>query len=59
MSRIFVDTAALIALGNRRDKSWGLVDCSGILVARKLGITTVFTADHHFTQAGFKILLQD
>jgi uncharacterized protein len=41
------------------DKSWGLVDCTSIVVARKLGITTVFTADRHFTQAGFAILLQE
>jgi hypothetical protein len=39
------------------DKSWGLVDCSSMVVSRKFKITTVFTSDHHFTQAGFNILL--
>ena len=40
------------------DKSWGLVDCASILVARKLTISRVFTADRHFSQAGFEILLR-
>lgn len=39
------------------DKSWGLVDCASIIVAHKFMITAIFTADHHFTQAGFEILL--
>jgi uncharacterized protein len=40
------------------DKSWGLVDCASMIVARRLEILTIFTADHHFTQAGFNILLK-
>jgi predicted nucleic acid-binding protein len=40
------------------DKDWTLVDCIGIVVARDLEITEIFTTDHHFEQAGFKILLK-
>jgi len=41
-----------------KDKEWGLVDCTSIIVARDMGIMEVFTADHHFEQAGFTILLK-
>lgn len=41
---------------NRADKSWSLVDCISMCVCQRLGITEVFTGDHHFEQAGFKIL---
>lgn len=41
-----------------KDKEWGLVDCTSIIVARDMGITEIFTADHHFEQAGFTILLK-
>lgn len=40
------------------DKNWGLVDCSSIVIARQMQINEVFTADHHFEQAGFQILLK-
>ena len=40
------------------DKEWGLVDCSSIIVAKDMGIEEIFTADHHFEQAGFRILLK-
>jgi predicted nucleic acid-binding protein len=41
-----------------KDKEWGLVDCISITVARDMGITEIFTTDHHFEQAGFTILLK-
>jgi len=41
-----------------KDKEWGLVDCISIIVARDMGITEIFTTDHHFEQAGFTILLK-
>ncbi|MBF0399065.1 MAG: type II toxin-antitoxin system VapC family toxin [Desulfobacterales bacterium] len=41
-----------------KDKEWGLVDCSSIVVAKEMGIREIFTTDHHFEQAGFTILLQ-
>ncbi len=42
----------------RSDKAWSLVDCISIRVAQRLKIREVFTADRHFTQAGFRILLR-
>lgn len=42
--------------GDRLDKSWSLVDCISIGLCQRLGITDVFTGDHHFEQAGFRIL---
>lgn len=41
------------------DKSWGLVDCASMIVARELGITTIFTSDRHFIQAGFEVFLKE
>ncbi|MDM8516666.1 hypothetical protein QUF76_10730 [Desulfobacterales bacterium HSG16] len=40
-----------------RDKEWGLVDCISMIVSKDIGIAEIFTADHHFEQAGFRILL--
>jgi len=42
----------------RTDKDWGLVDCSSIILAKHRQIKDIFTADHHFEQAGFQILLK-
>jgi len=41
----------------RPDKEWGLTDCISFVVMQEQGITEAFTSDHHFTQAGFVILL--
>jgi uncharacterized protein len=43
---------------DRPDKEWSLVDCASILACRERGIERVLTADHHFEQAGFTILLK-
>ena len=43
--------------GERSDKSWSLVDCISIWLCERLGIAEVFTGDHHFEQAGLKILM--
>ena len=40
------------------DKNWSLIDCISIIVAEELDISEVFTNDHHFEQAGFKILMK-
>lgn len=40
------------------DKEWGFVDCTSIVVSRDMGLNEIFTADHHFEQAGFNILLK-
>jgi predicted nucleic acid-binding protein len=41
------------------DKDWSLTDCISVVVAKELGLQQVFTTDHHFTQAGFDILLRE
>jgi predicted nucleic acid-binding protein len=42
---------------SRLDKGYSLTDCISMNVCRELGITEIFTHDHHFEQEGFKILL--
>ncbi len=43
----------------RPDRKWSLTDCISFLVMQEHGITEALTADHHFTQAGFQVLLQN
>jgi len=43
---------------NRNDKEWGLTDCVSMLVARHRDVREFFSCDHHFEQAGFRILLK-
>ena len=42
----------------RPDKNWSLTDCISFVVMRERGIAEALTADHHFEQAGFTILLR-
>jgi predicted nucleic acid-binding protein len=42
----------------RPDKSWSLTDCISIVAMQQHGIQEALTADHHFQQAGFILLLQ-
>jgi predicted nucleic acid-binding protein len=39
------------------DKTWSLTDCLSMEVMLDHGSTEVAGADHHFMQAGFRILL--
>ena len=41
----------------RRDKEWSLTDCISFVVMREEGLTDALTTDHHFKQAGFRVLL--
>lgn len=41
----------------REDKEWSLTDCTSFVVMRSSGLTEALTSDHHFTQAGFAILM--
>ena len=42
-----------------QDKEWGLTDCVSFAVMRERKITDALTADDHFRQAGFRILLAE
>jgi uncharacterized protein len=37
--------------------SWSLTDCISFEVMRARGISDALTGDHHFAQAGFRVLL--
>lgn len=50
--------AGLTLYGARPDKGWSLTDCISFVVMRREGITEALTGDHHFEQAGFRILLK-
>lgn len=42
----------------RPDKRWSMTDCLSFVVMRERGLIEALTTDHHFVQAGFKILLK-
>jgi predicted nucleic acid-binding protein len=44
-------------LTQRQDKDWSLVDCASFIIMQRRGITETLTTDHHFEQAGFRLLL--
>lgn len=50
---------ALVLYGQRKDKSWGLVDCASFLLMQERSIWQALTYDEHFRQAGFVALLRD
>ena len=41
----------------RPDKEWSLTDCISFVVMEQNNLEEALTADHHFRQAGFRILL--
>ncbi len=48
-----------LALFNQRpDKEWSLVDCISFVVMKQRRLTDALTTDHHFDQAGFRVLLK-
>ena len=48
---------ALHLYERHQDKTWGLTDCISFVVMAEKGLTDAATADHHFTQAGYRALL--
>ncbi len=50
---------AVKLFSERPDKEWGLTDCVSFVVMEARGITDALTADEHFRQAGFRVLLRD
>jgi predicted nucleic acid-binding protein len=49
--------AAVALYETRRDKEWGIIDCFSFEVMRETKMTDALTADRHFGQAGFGVLL--
>ncbi len=47
----------LALFSRREDKQWSLTDCTSFIIMQEEGLTEALTADHHFEQAGFTILL--
>jgi predicted nucleic acid-binding protein len=43
---------------SRSDKEWGLTDCYSFELMKELQLTQVLTADKHFEQFGYEILLK-
>jgi predicted nucleic acid-binding protein len=48
---------ALQLYTSRPDKDWGLTDCISFIVMQEYKLIHALTADHHFEQTGFQILL--
>jgi predicted nucleic acid-binding protein len=42
----------------RPDKEWSLTDCLSFVVMGDERISEALTGDHHFEQAGFRVLLR-
>lgn len=42
---------------SRKDKTWGLTDCTSFVIMQERGLTDAPTPDDHFRQAGFTALL--
>ncbi len=43
---------------SRLDKEWGATDCASFLLMEQHGVSEALTADHHFEQAGFTMLME-
>jgi predicted nucleic acid-binding protein len=53
-----LDQEAWQLLKARSDKLWSLADCASFVVMGERKITSAFTSDHHFEQAGFVVELK-
>ena len=50
--------AGLALFAERPDKGWSLTDCISFAVMEQYGIKEALSCDHHFEQAGFRLLLE-
>ena len=55
-SQLFASALDLYA--RRPDKNWSLTDCVSFVVMEQSKIADALATDHHFEQAGFKLLLK-
>jgi hypothetical protein len=55
-----IEAAALDLFFRYRDKDWGVVDCSSLIIMNRLGCRMAFAFDEHFREAakqyGFELL---
>jgi predicted nucleic acid-binding protein len=56
-------TSELFRLGcelhaERPDNEWSLTDCTSFIVMKQHGVEQALTSDHHFEQAGFRVLIE-
>lgn len=49
--------AGLRFYSERSDKEWSLTDCISFVIMQERNMTEALTGDHHFEQAGFRVLL--
>jgi predicted nucleic acid-binding protein len=49
--------AGLVLFSSRPDKNWSLTDCISFALMKAYGIEEALACDHHFEQAGFRVLL--
>ncbi len=50
--------AAVDLYRSRGDKDWSLTDCLSLVVMERRRLTEALTTDHHFEQAGMKVLMR-
>ncbi len=43
----------------RSDKEWSLTDCTSFAVMKLRNLEEALTSDHHFEQAGFRVLINE
>jgi predicted nucleic acid-binding protein len=43
---------------DRPDKNWSLTDCISFNLMRERGVLEALSSDHHFEQAGFRVLMK-
>jgi predicted nucleic acid-binding protein len=48
----------LVRFARRPDKEWSFTDCVSFVVMENGGLTDALTTDHHFQQAGFRLILK-
>lgn len=49
---------ALARYESRLDKDWSAVDCASMVIMEERSLSEVLSSDHHFAQAGFRLLLR-